>query len=109
MIELMFKFANEIILVVINGNEILFGNTGFGSQLATIDGLRLNYQGVIREHPDLETEKDWEKIAKERFKKYIKLLKTEIAKSNYIIDDLKKYGYEPMWRKRKGFRFERLS
>lgn len=108
MIQLMFRFANEKILVVIDGNDIKFGNTEYGAQLASIEGLKLDYQGVINEFPELTNRDDWKAEAIKRFKEKIKSFKTENEKANYIIEDLKKYGYVPEFKQKKGFRRERI-
>ena len=104
MIEILFKYTNEHILVVVKGNQVFFGNTEFGNQLATIDGLRLDYNGVINEFPDLKTDDNWKKIAIERFKKKISSMITEEEVYEYILDELKKCGYVPLLKKKLGFR-----
>ncbi len=106
MIELMFDHLNEKVIVIIDGKQVKFGNTSFGTQLANIDGLQLNHEGVIKEHPDLKDNKDWEKEAKKRFKEKIDSLKDEEEISNYIISDLKKHNYIIRLRQKKGFRPE---
>ena len=62
MIDVFFEFGNDIVLVKIDGKKVTFGNTMFGAQMADISGLKLNYDGVCKEHPDLATEDNWEKI-----------------------------------------------
>jgi len=104
MIELMFEFGGEAILVVINGGDVKFGNTAFGAQLADISGLKLDYAGVCRQFPDLETNTDWEQEAVIRFKEYLDTLKTEDEKCNYIIEELEGCGYKAKSKRRKGFR-----
>ena len=107
MIEIMFNLGTEVILVVINKNDIRFGNTSFGARLTDIGGLKLDYKGVCREFPDLEMKYNWKEEAIRRFKEKIALFKTEKEKANYIIEDLKKYGYVLRLVKRQGFRPEK--
>ena len=87
MIQLMFRFANEKILVVIDGNDIKFGSTQYGAQLASIEGLKLDYQGVIKEFPELEDRDDWREEAIKRFKEKIKSFDTEEERGVYIVED----------------------
>lgn len=108
MIDVFFQFGNEFILVKIDGTNVRFANSVFGSQLATIDGLQLDYKGVIKEFPDLEDNPEWKKIAIMRFKNNIREMRNEDEISNYIINDLKKYGYVAKLKQRQGFRPERI-
>ena len=108
MIELIFELGSEIILIVIKGKEVLFGNTTFGAQLADISGLRLNYAGVVREFPDLELNENWQQIAITRFKEKINNHKTEEETSDYLIEEFKKMGYTAKQKRRKGFRPQKI-
>lgn len=109
MIELMFTFGSEYILVVIKGHQVTFGNTSFGAQMASIDGLKLDKSGVIREFPDLANNNNWREEAVKRFKEKIMALDSEEAISIYIIEDLKKYGYKPYYKQIAGHRKERIK
>lgn len=109
MIEILFTFGTETILVVIKGEQILFGNTGYGCQLATIDGLQLDYLGVCKEFPDLEGKNNWKEESIKRFKEKIKSFKTEQERADYIIQDLKKFGYIPVQIKKQGFRSKKIK
>ena len=109
MISLWFDFAGEKILVVINKNNVLFGNSAFGAKLATIDGLKLDYTGVVKEFPDLELKENWKEEAIKRFKEKVALMETEDEKAQYIIEDLKEYGYIPLFKQKKGFRIQKIK
>ena len=104
MITVMFSFFNEKILVTVNGNNIYFSSTAYGAVKAPIDGLRLDYTGVCKEFPDLEAKENWEDIAIARFKKKLKSFDNDEEKINYIIEDLRKFGYVPEKKQREGFR-----
>ena len=104
MITLIFGFASDKVLITIDGNTVKFGSTSFGAVMANIEGLQLNYEGVCREHPDLELDEDWRKKAAERFKEKIKSYNTEEDRAYYIIEDLKNHGYIPEQMQRKGHR-----
>jgi hypothetical protein len=106
MIDLMFEFIGDKILVRIEGTNIFFSNQRFGAQIAPIEGLRLDYNGVVREHPDLELKNNWREEAIKRFKEKIESLETENDRAIYIIEDLKKFGYKPLYKQEKGFRIE---
>lgn len=109
MIEVIFNRANEAIIVVIDGQNVRFGSTIFGAQLADISGLKLDFHGTIREFPDLREDIDWRKKAIQRFKDHIKTLKTDDEIADYIIDELKTKGYIPKYKKKAGFRAQKIT
>jgi len=109
MIQIIFGFANDKVIIIVDGNNIRFGNTSFGAVTANIDGLRLSYEGVCREHPDLELNENWHEEAIKRFKEKIKSYKTEEEIVQYLIEDLKNYGYIPEQMQRKGHRPVKLK
>ncbi len=80
----------------------MFADTS--GQITTIEGLKLNYAGVIKEHPDLKDNDDWRKEATKRLKKHMKNLTSEKAKMEYIKDELTKHGYDAMYYQRAGHR-----
>ena len=104
MIDVIFQFGSKHVLVRINGTNCLFMTGQFGGAFAPIDSLQLDYKGVIKEFPDLENKTDWKQQAINRFKEKMKELKTEDERMNYIIDDLKKFGYKPLYKQVEGFR-----
>ena len=106
MISAMFSFGTETILVVVKGNEVTFGNTNFGAQMASITGLKLDRSGVEREFPDLKGNINWHEEAIKRFKDNIKNLNNESKIMDYVINDLRKYGYKPMYKQIQGHRKE---
>lgn len=108
MIGILFTFGNDIVEVRIDGYNVYFRNSAFGGQFATIEGINLDYTGVIREFPDLKDNQLWRQEAIQRFKEKIKAMKNETEISNYIMEDLKLHGYQPMFRQRRGFRPEKL-
>lgn len=104
MIEILFGQLNEKILVRIDGEKVEFGSTSFGAVLSEIDGLQLDYEGVVREHPDLKDNPKWKEESIKRFKEKIKLLTTEEERADYIIEDLRKHDFIPLIKQKKGFR-----
>jgi len=104
MIELLFEFGEEVILVVVDGSDAKFGSTTYGAQLADISGLRLNYNGVCKSFPDLKDSPDWEQEAASRFKDHMKSLKNEDERCDYIIRELEGCGYKAKVKRRSGFR-----
>lgn len=100
---ILFNFGNETIEVRIIDASIYFRTSQFQT-FATIDGLKLEKVGVIKEFPDLKDNEDWEKIAKERFKDKIKNMATEKEKVKYIIEELTKLGYIALYMQRDGSR-----
>jgi len=109
LIGLIFQLGPEIVEVRVDGTNIQFRNNDSNGMFTTIEGLKLNKVGVIREFPDLKDNENWQNIARERFKEKIKSMNTEMEGANYIIEDLKKFGYEPKYRQRQGFRPEKIK
>ena len=107
MIGAIFTRGNEVVFIRVNGNSLSFKTESYGSQFVPIEALKFSKEGVIKEFPDLETEKAWQQIAVERFKENLKRYKTESAKIKYIIDDLKKYGYVLKGTQKQGERMKR--
>jgi hypothetical protein len=104
MIEVIFYYGSEVILVRITGKKVEFGNSLYGNKLAVIDGLHLDKSGTIKEFPDLKDRKDWKQEAIKRFKEHINKMNNEEEISNYIIKELKTKGYIPRYKQIKGFR-----
>lgn len=93
MMEILFNRANEVVITRINGHKVEFGNTACGDKLATIEGLKLDYAGAVREFPDLKNNVDWRTKVIERFKEHIKKLDNEEAIAKYCIAELGMHGY----------------
>jgi hypothetical protein len=106
MISAMFTFGTETVLVVVKGNDVTFGNTSYGAQMAPLKGLRLDKLGVAREFPNLKDNPAWREEAIKRFSEKIKTFTNETAVLDYIISDLRKYGYKPMYKQIQGHRKE---
>jgi len=104
MIGALFRFGTEIVEVRIEKTEIYFRTSTFGGGFATIDGLKLDKKGVIKEHPDLDGRDDWRPEAIKRLKEKMRLLANEYTRMEYIISELKKVGYTPLVLQKKGFR-----
>ena len=98
-----FKLGSDIVEVLIDGTKLLFSDASTG-QCTTIEGLKFNRGGVIKEFPDLEDGEDWKKEAIKRFKKHYLEYHSEIQKLNYVKKELMVHGYEPMFWQRAGFR-----
>ena len=104
MIEAIFLFGADVILIRIDNHKVEFGNTSYGAQLATIDGLLLSKEGVGREFPDLIGRDDWREEAIRRFKENIKSIHGEKAILWYIKDELENHGYVLKRWKQNGYR-----
>lgn len=109
MIDLIFSRADEIIFVRIKGNNITFRNSSSGMLESSIDGLRFIKTGVVKEFPDLKDNPEWDSISKARFKDKIKSMENEDDIADYILSDLKKHEYKPMWKQKQGFRREKIG
>lgn len=109
MISAMFTFGTETILVVVKGHDVTFGNTLYGAQMAPLKGLKLDRAGVEREFPDLKDNPAWREEAVKRFSDKIKTLNTEENILTYIVEDLRKFGYKPLYKQVQGHRKEVLK
>ena len=109
MIGIVFSYINDVVEVRIDGDNCLFRTGQYGGAFVPIEGLKLDKNGVLKEHPDLKDNNDWNKIAIERFKEYMKQIKTEDEKADYIINELKKVGYKPMAKQKNGFRIQKIK
>ena len=101
MIKGTLKFASDVYNIIVDRNNIMYESNGV---ISTIEGLKLNRSGVIKEFPDLEDDDDWRKKAIERLKEHIKKMKTEREVIDYIKGELVKFGNEPMFIQVAGFR-----
>lgn len=104
MIGIIFQFVNEIIEVRIVGKNCFFRTSQFGAGFVPIDSIRLEKKGVIKEYPDLKDNENWREEAVKRFKEHIKNMETEDKIKDYVISELKKCGYIPMYLQREGHR-----
>lgn len=105
MIDLIFSHGTELILVKVKGSSILFGSTIYGAKMAPIDGIKLDYNGTIREFPDLKDDLDWREKAVQRFKDHISTFNGDEEKiAEYIVYELRTKGYLPKWKQKAGFR-----
>lgn len=108
MIGVIFQFGNEFITVEVRGTELLFRTSEYNSQAAPLESLQLNHAGVIKEFPDLAGADDWKEKALERLKMKIKDMASEIERINYVITDLKTFGYIPYAYQKQGHRVKRF-
>jgi len=108
-IGVIFQLGSETIEVRINGTLCLFKTGQFGGGYSPIDGLKLSKGGVIKEFPDLKDREDWKEESIKRFKNKIKGLNTEDERMDYVIEDLRKFGYKPMYLQKAGHRIKKLK
>lgn len=102
-IGIIFTFAGSVLEVIVKGGEVIF-MSGVQRKMGTIDNVKLDKAGVIKEFPDLKDDEDWQKKARERFKEKMLNMKTEKERAEYILDDLKKFGYKPVYWQQSGYR-----
>ncbi len=108
MIDLIFYFGTDVVFVRVTGKDVRFSTSQYGAMGCSIDGLKLNKEGAIREFPDLIDRWDWREEAIKRFKEKISTLNNEDDVANYVISDLKEFGYIPKFKQKAGFRREVL-
>ena len=109
MIEVIFYYGNDVVIARVKGKNIEFGNSLYGNKLATIDGIRLDKSGTIKEFPDLKDRTDWKPEAIRRFKEHINKLNNEEEITDYIIKELKSKGYIPKYKQIAGFRPTKIN
>ena len=105
--KITFELGGDMIEVIVDGNNLMFCDAATGT-MTTIEGLKLNRSGVMKEHPDLEDNGDWRKVAMVRFKDHVKEIRTEKGKSDYVIEELIKFGYKGLFSQRAGFRPQKI-
>lgn len=106
MIDVLMKFGTEIIFIRVNGHNVLFASSTERNKMTSIDGLRLSYDGVIKEFPELKDNPNWRIEAIAKFKDKLKSLENEDAVTNFIVNDLSKFGYVPFKKMKIGHRPE---
>lgn len=102
-----FQLASEIIKVIIDGSNLMFMD--MNNNIAVLEGLKISYQGVINEFPDLKNNENWKKIAIERLKEKVKSFNTEHERLYYVKEELIKFGYDALFFQKKGWRVEKFK
>jgi len=72
--------------------------------ITTIEGIKLDKSGVIKEFPDLKDDEEWRKKSIERLKEHMKKYETEQEKLDYVKLELIKFGWKPLYSQIAGFR-----
>jgi hypothetical protein len=106
MISGTFRLAGEIVNVIVKGNELLFLDSS--GTITTIEGLKLDKTGTLREFPDLKDDDEWKRKAIDRLKEHIKKMKTEKEAIYYVKEELEKFGYASLFKQQAGFRPQRF-
>ena len=109
MIGVIFEYGSEKVEVRIDKTNCYFRTGQFGGALVPIDSIRIDKKGSIKEHPDLKDRKDWKEETIKRFKEKLKSYNTESERVKYVIDDLSKVGYKPIYIQRTGFRPQKIK
>ena len=109
MIGAIFSYAGEFVEVRIDKDNLYFRNGVASPFFATLEGIKINYEGAIKENPDLEGREDWKEEAIRRLKEKIKSLEGEEQKMMYVVEELRKVGYTPLYMQEKGFRPVKLK
>lgn len=104
MIGVVFSFGNEAVEVRIEDSNCYFRTMGTNGQFATIENIKLDKKGSLKEHPDLKDNPEWKEETIKRFKEKMKSFDTETQRMNYIIKDLMKHGYKPKYYQKSGGR-----
>lgn len=108
MIGIIASLAGEIIEVRLAGSNLMF-RVGQSPGFAPIEGIRLSKEGCIKEHPDLKDRLDWREESIKRLKEKLSSFRTEDEAMDYVILELKKLGYEILYKQKPGFRVVKLK
>ena len=109
MIGVIFEYGSEMVEVRIDKTNCYFRTNQFGGALVPIDSINIDKAGSIKEHPDLKDRVDWKKETIRRFKEKMKGYNTEMERVKYIIKDLSKVGYKPIYFQRAGHRPQKIK
>lgn len=109
MIGVIFEYGSEKVEVRIDETNCYFRTGQFGGALVPIDSIKIDKTGSIKEHPDLADRDDWKEETIKRFKENLKKLKTENERMKYVIEDLTKVGYKPIYIQRSGHRPQKIK
>ena len=100
--------GEEVGITMTMDRALWFIKSGVNPMTAPIEGLRFSLKACLEVNPDLEgfDPKEIRSISIIRLKEKIKSFKNIKDVEQYLVDDLKKYGYICIQRQRKGFRAE---
>jgi hypothetical protein len=96
MVDVLFQRMDEVVTIRLDGNNILFSSSQYGAGIYPIESLKLNYQGAIKENPDLVDDAEWSSKSIERLKMKVKEFKTEEKRIDYLVSEMKPFGYIPI-------------
>lgn len=103
MIKGTFQFGSFVTEVIVDGNNLMFFDIT-SNQITTIEGIKIDKTGAIKEFPELKNDDDWKKKAIEKFKNNFRVINGEEEKMEYIRNELEKFGYTSLFKQRAGFR-----
>lgn len=109
MIDLIFFRGTEITFVRTDGHNVRFASSLDPNKYSSFSGLKLDYEGCIKEFPDLKGNPDWKEEVVKRFDEKIKSMDSEEEIVEYIVEELQKYGYILKKKQRSGFRPEAIK
>ncbi len=107
MIGVIFQFGTEVVEVRVM-NENVYFRTSNSPNFGSIDEMKLDKHGVVKEFPELKDDIEWQRKARAKFKEKIRVLPNEEQRIKYIIEDLSKFGYIPLYIQKQGFRPRKL-
>lgn len=107
-IQSVFQLGSERIAIRIIGDNVLFIDFQT-NMMSPIEGLQLSKEGTIKEYPDLKDDKEWKNKAIQRFVDKIKSLPSETERNKWLIEEMKKMNYTPLYSQRNGFRPQKIK
>ena len=109
MIGVIFQLGSNYVEFRLDGDNLFVRDSSYGGTLVPFapGTVNLDYDGVLKELPYLKGDSQWKEKACEELKERFKELETDDEKINYIVDEMKKYGYIPRFTQKKGHRPEK--
>ena len=87
--------GTEFVDIRIEGNNINWRSTDYGSQFFPLETLSFDKTKVLNEFPDLKDNPLWRDEALKRLKDKIHSFSTEKEKASYIVKELEIIGFQP--------------
>lgn len=107
-IQSTFQLGSERIIVRIIRENVLFFDLQ-NNMMSPLEGLRFSREGAIKEYPDLKDDENWKQKAIQRFTDKIKSLPSETKRMEWIIEEIRKMGYTPLYQQQDGWRLKRIK
>lgn len=104
MIGIVMTRLDEVVMVVVEGHSLQFKSNLNMQAMAPLDYIKFDYNGVVKEHPDLKDDDQWRQKAIQRLKDKLKTMTSEKEIMKYVLEDLTKFGWVGKYYQQNGMR-----